>query len=200
MSDKLSVRVMSREEIRDTYNIWMTKQFYPDELKPLAHIEKLLTKEKYRAYGLWNGATFVAYALFCMAKANSALLLDYYAVLPHFQDKGYGGKFLELLVKELKDWEDIILEVENPDFAENDKERDICQRRLRFYERNACEYTDAQVKLFGHEYVIMLLPAARRASNSEVVEQLDEIYHTMFSSEIYKKNIIMRRVSWEAAK
>lgn len=192
MNGNLQLRQMTREELRDTYNTWMVRQFHAGELKPLRMMEQLLDKDAYSVYGLWNGTELVAYALFAMAKGGRTLLLDYYAVLPHEQDKGYGGKCLEMLREELSDWEGILIEVENPDLQDDEAEREICRRRMRFYERNACVHTGVLEKLFGFEYEILFLSDGSRLSDEEIFHEMEEIYHTMLVPDIYEKNVLLR--------
>lgn len=195
MSEKLNVRAASAAEIKDIYEQWMTQQFHADELKPLSAIEKLCARGEYEVYGMWDEQALVAYALFGVESSGFSALLDYYAVLPNCQDHGYGGIFLAKLKEVFRALgrETIILEVENPEFVEDADEKDKAERRLRFYERNGCEYTNIRVKLFGFEYLIMVLCMDERTSDDEVNAGLDKIYKIFFTPEIYAKNAQVRR-------
>lgn len=192
MNDNLKLRIMSREELRNIYNIWMVKQFHEGELKPLKMMEALLDRQAYRVYGMLDGDELAAYALLAMAGGGRGLLLDYFAVLPHFQDKGYGGKCLAMLKEALKDWAGIIIEVENPDLQDDEAEREICRRRMRFYERNACQRTPVQEKLFGFEYDILFLPAGGHLSGEELFHEVETLYHMMVPPDVYEKNVFIR--------
>ena len=191
--ENLTLRPLSAEETRDVYEKWMTTQFHANELKPLSAVERLRARDEYEVYGLWDGEALIAYAFFGKASGGSSLLLDYYAVLPQYQDCGYGGAFLNLLRRDLSDLEAIILEVENPEFVADPQEREIAVRRVRFYERNACVHTDIQVKLFGLEYAIMVLPLRERLTDDAVCARLAEIYHAFFPQDIYERHVHLRR-------
>jgi hypothetical protein len=95
MNVNAKLRKATLEELRDFYD-WMKKQFHPGELKRLEHISRMCTQGRYCAYGLWDGDMLLAYAL--LANAEKVFLLDYYAVLPQYQDSGWGSRFLGMLV------------------------------------------------------------------------------------------------------
>ena len=94
MNVNAKLRKATLEELRVFYD-WMKKQFHPGELKRLEHISRMCTQGRYCAYGLWDGETLLAYAL--LANAGRVFLLDYYAVLPQYQDSGWGSRFLGML-------------------------------------------------------------------------------------------------------
>ena len=193
MYEPLTVCKANAEETTEIYNTWMKQQFHQDELKSLHHIEVMCARGEYAVYGMWEGENLLAYALLGRTVGGNDVLLDYYAVLPQYQDRGYGGVFLGKLREKLEDVDNIIIEVENPEFAQNPQEKEKEQRRIRFYEKNACEYTDIRVNLFGFEYVIMVLPVRDRETDDAILNQLSAIYHVFFPKEVYQKYVKIRR-------
>ena len=176
---------------RKIFYAWMKKQFHPGELKSLARIQQLCARGIYCAYGLWNGETLMAYALLGISPDKRMYLLDYYAVLPKFQDSGWGSRVLTMLRRELSA-DAILLEVEHPDYAPNPEELAHFNRRIRFYERNGCRHTSVSLNLFGFDYAIMTLPVCREISDAEVRRSLESIYRSFLPDQIYRENVHFR--------
>ena len=190
MKETLTIRTASRDEFQEIY-AWMEKQFHAGELKYLTTMEHLREQNRYEVYGLWSGETLLAYALFAFTSDMRYALLDYYAVLPQYQDCGWGGKFLNLLSQELS-CQAILLEVEDPKYAPNAAEKAHFERRIQFYERNHCLHTPVNLNLWGFDYVIMTLPIAAQPPAIEIHTALEEIYRLFFPPEEYVPNVHFR--------
>lgn len=180
----------------ELYYSWMKQQFHPGELKSLAHISNMCARNLYSAYGLWMEEELIAYALLGNTADQSRYLLDYYAVLPEHQDKGWGGRFLNML-KETLGSEAILLEVEDPDYAPDAAEKAHWSRRIRFYEKNGCLHTGVKLNLYGFDYALMQLPQSRALSDAEVRAAMEEIYHIFSPPEMYAKYVNFREMGGE---
>ena len=157
----------------------MEEQFHAGELKPLAQLERLMAQGRYAARGLWDGDALIAYALFGIAGDGRTMLLDYFAVLPQYQDAGWGSRFLSALRAE--GGGAILLEVEDPRRAPDAAEAETCRRRIRFYERNGCRHTPVELNLFGFDYVIMALERGEPIADADVRRALEDVYRDFFS-------------------
>ena len=149
----MTVKLFSAQDIENVYNTYLLKDFPPAEVKPLSRIQMLFEKKLYFGYGLYDETdTLLAYAFFSTAYGCEFVLLDYLAVVDGNRDKGIGSKMLTLLKEEVaKEYEGIILESENPDFAENAKDFDVRTRRIQFYLNNDFSSTKMVSRLFGVE-------------------------------------------------
>lgn len=190
MSGKAKIRRADFAELRIFYG-WMGKQFHPGELKSLVHINNMCRRGRYSAYGLWDGDELIAYALLGNTADGRKHLLDYYAVLPQYQDQGWGSRFLGMLREALKG-DAILLEVEDPDYAPDEAERAHWQRRIRFYEKNDCRHTGVKLNLYGFDYTLMQLPQKMCLSDGEVRRAMEEIYHTFSPPKMYEENVRFR--------
>lgn len=168
------------------YKKHMVKDFPVSELKPLMAMHQLLDKGKYLPLGWFDGEELIGYAYFAYAKEKSVALIDYLAICEAYRGHGVGGRFLLAIRTYLKDWYGIILEVENPDMAESEGERQAQERRVAFYQRNQVALTDVTLTLFGVPFRMMYLEGFGIKS-AEVEEYLKEIYHVMFPDEVYKR-------------
>lgn len=87
------------------------------------------------------------------------MLIVYFAVLKKYRGQGIGQKFLKELKEKYKENDVIILEVENPERAKNNEEKEICQKRIKFYEKlNFKIIENLQYILYNVDYKIMELP------------------------------------------
>lgn len=183
------LKELSREEMRRLYDERMQEDFPPAELKPWKRIEEMLSGGIYFAYGFCEEERITAYAFFVVQGAS--VLLDYYAVSREARGRGIGSRFLRLLKEELrqKDICRMIVEVENPDFAKSEAEREERRRRIRFYEKNGLILTEFCSCLFGVEYRIMHFPLQEAAG--WIWMALNRIYHAMFDKKYFGKEVML---------
>ncbi|MEY8427261.1 GNAT family N-acetyltransferase [Lachnospiraceae bacterium 46-15] len=183
------LKELSREEMRTLYYERMQGDFPPAELKPWKRIAEMLGEGIYFAYGFCEEGRIIAYAFFVVQGAS--VLLDYYAVSQEARGTGIGSRFLRLLKEELrrKDICTLIAEVENPDFAKSEAEREERKRRIRFYEKNGLILTEFCSCLFGVEYRIMYFPVQDGAGG--IWAALDRIYHAMFDEKYFGREVML---------
>ena len=68
-------------------------------------------------------------------------ILDYFAILPKFQSKGYGSSALLKLKEEYSDLNGIWIEVEKIETGKDEQDKEIRKRRIQFYQKNRfCSY------------------------------------------------------------
>lgn len=65
------------------------------------------------------------------------LYLDYFAILPQYQNKGYGTQAIKLLKEQCKNYNGVYVEVERVR-NDNTKEDKIRIKRAKFSRRNTC--------------------------------------------------------------
>lgn len=191
MSEEICrVRRLTLTRMKQIYEIHMISDFPRAELKPWKRIESMYGEGNYEGYGLYEGEELRAYALFVKASGGCGnLLLDYFAVCRGNRAFGYGSRFLGLLEKELADCGGILLESERILSAANEEEYGIRTRRIAFYQRNRCIVTDIEARVYGVDYSILYLPISRSIEQISVKEELEQIYHTMFSPEVYREQV-----------
>ena len=182
----MEIRVLSREEMGDVYKKHMKKDFPASELKPLEAMYHMLEKGKYLPLGLYDGADLIGYAYFAYAKEKTVALIDYLAICEAYRGHGIGNQLLQEIREYLQDWYGIILEVENPDKAVTEAERQAQEHRIAFYQRNKVALTDVTLTLFGVPFRMMYLEGFE-LKPEEVEKYLKEIYHMMFPKMIYKR-------------
>lgn len=186
-NQKLQMRKLSDKEILSLYTGVAREHFPEEELKQTGIIERLLADGGYEGLGLFEEEKLVGYAFFVKSPKKDILLLDYYAVMAEYRNGGMGSLFLQRMKEAYKDKEAILLETEEPNLAQNEAEADLRRRRNAFYVRNGAVETRVKSRLYVVELGILYIPLRRTMTEREVLEELDEIYCFMLSTENYKK-------------
>lgn len=155
-------KALTQEEIIAVYDAWGPEHFPDTELKPLSSVRMLLEQGQYSGYGLFDGSGgaeggLLGYALLMHDKDKGKMLLDYYAFLEEHRCRGLGSVFLHE-IQRLNDFPGCFIECEAPETADNSEQRELRERRIRFYERNGAVLAQVRAQLFGVTYRMLVLP------------------------------------------
>ena len=96
-------------------------------------------------------------------------MLDYFAVENSLRGKGIGGKCITLM-KKIKPYQGIILEVDAPDFAQDEADKNICLRRIKFYTNNGIRLTNISESLFGAHFKLMVLDFSSKNDDDAIIK------------------------------
>ncbi len=150
------IRKLTKDEMYNIYHTHLIKDFPAGEVKPWKSIVAGMERKQYFAYGMYEQDELQVYGFAIYSKAYQTVLLDYLAVVEGKRSKGYGSAFLtqfqELLAKEQIQ---LILEVENPDYAPDEKHKEYMNTRIRFYERNRMHVSNVSCNFYDNEYRIL---------------------------------------------
>ena len=174
----MQIKKLSIDEIREIYYINMVHEFPPEEIKPFSAIDRLLQKDMYLCYGLFDEETLEGYAFLVREEGNACLLLDYYVVMEEYRDRGMGTRFMTMLREVCAEYDSILVEVENPDYAGDDAQLASQKRRVSFYERNGYKDTGIRARLYDVEYRIMRRRLHEDGADS-VYPAMDSLYRVM---------------------
>lgn len=191
----ITMRMLNGAERAMVYTEHMTEAFPASELKPLAHIERLIAEQKYLTYGFYEEDELTGYAYFVKTEKADALLLDYFAVLSDRRSSGYGSRFLGKIKEEIgKEYSAMLLEVENPEYAHDEENRALRERRIQFYLRNGMAHTGIWSRVLLDNYVIMAYETGDAMRQEDIAGQLDTLYEAMFDNKFYTQNTSIRIV------
>jgi len=183
----MELKQLRNEDIENVYNKHMIIDFPAEELKPIDVIQKLIKRKIYICYGLYNNnKELLAYAF--LATSKLYLLIDYYSVCAKYRNKGVGSEFLTILKENCKNYNGIIVEVENIECASNEAEKVVRRRRIDFYRKNGMRMTNISSKLFNVNYSIMCL-CNIEIDDSVIYAELKNIYKEMIPSKFYSKYV-----------
>lgn len=171
------------------YEDRMVNDFPPDELKPLQIMLDAIDKGIYECYGLENESSLVGYAMF--VKNDEDYLVDYLAIFDEYRNRGLGGEFLKLLAKEKVNASSILVEVEDPLFAEDSEDKDLRVRRFNFYIRNGLIDTGVKALCFGVHYSLLEFKTNTIHSKEDIRELYKKRYKAILPEKMYRSNIFV---------
>jgi hypothetical protein len=147
---KIQYRAIIPEEIEYVRELYETS--FPDsEKKPFDAIVRIDREDKGNMYTILKGEEAVG--LLFTLENDELTLIDYFAIDPNAQNGQVGSKVLRTFFEEEE--KPIVLEIENPEKAEDAEEEFIRKKREAFYLRNGLKIMPYRVDLFGVEMKIL---------------------------------------------
>lgn len=188
------IRKLSKDQVSYIYKTYMVNDFPANELKPLSMILKGMENNVFEGLGLMSEDRedkILGYAIF--VKNGKDYLFDYLAVVDGNRNDGIGSTFLKHIAEYLKDADSVIGEVEDPDYAKNEAEKQLQERRIGFYKRNGYIDTNVKVKLYGVDFRVFELDLGRKHSEKEIKRLYKSVYKKTFPKFMYYKYVKVKR-------
>ncbi len=179
-----ALRLTDFSQVETLYQTRLRKDFARNERKPLSSMRRSWKKEVYDCYGLFDGKEVLGYAFF--VRLGKSCLLDYFAIAEEHRNEGLGTIFLRQLADCLADADCVVVEVEDPDRAPDVETRELRERRLRFYLRSGYRETELRARVFGADYRILELPAARPHGAEELRRVYTELYRSVLPARFFR--------------
>lgn len=180
---ELMIKKLTYSQVKQIYREYMKSDFPASELKPLLMITKSMKKGMYECLGLFEEDKLLGYAFFVINDRD--ILLDYFAILGEVRNKGYGSTFLAKITEYYKDYDSLLIEVEDPDFSDDEQDTALMNRRIGFYTRNGCIDTGVRVWLFGVDYRVLEVAAIGSHTKSDIAKDYFRIYHRILPRFLY---------------
>ena len=131
----------------------------------------------------------LGYAFFVLREKD--YLFDYFAIAEERRNEGLGTLFLQQLSECIRGANCIVGEVEDPDRAGNESDRELQARRLQFYLRSGYRETGLSCKLFGVNYRILEVPTAEEHTTEELRTAYTELYRSMLPAVLFLTQVHM---------
>ncbi len=180
------LRLKKTEDAKALY-AHMRRDFPAGELPPLPAVRKNVARGVYEALWIVEDETLVGYAVLTAPPGLGYALLHFFAVLPAFRGGGFGSRALECILERLNG-RVLVLEVEAPDAAKNEKQRILRERRVKFYERAGLRLIPTQrARIFGVDMLIMM-----NGETHSVRATMHALYLPTFRSERWLRFIDVR--------
>lgn len=123
--------------------------FPEEERKSLETIEKNYNKNITRFIKIDEEKELIGFCIMNSIENNRYMQLDYFAILPEYQNKGYGTKAIKELEKVVQNYDAIFVEIEKLVYGANTAENEIREKRAKFYERLGFHKLDTNLKWFN---------------------------------------------------
>jgi GNAT superfamily N-acetyltransferase len=190
----MTMRILTAKERYYFYQNYLVNDFHKNEIKPFDRMERLIEQGKYTCYGFFEETTPLGYAYFIKYPNEQLFLLDYFVVLKQYRSKGFGSDFLnEIKNQVLGNSSVLIAEVENPDYIEDEANKDDSKRRINFYLRNGFMQSNVLSQVFHCEY-IMFAFGLEKINNKKLYEDVMKLYLDVFGYELFERYIHVRIV------
>lgn len=187
---ELTLKAVDTSAAQNIYEKHMIRDFPPAERKPFAMIREGMENGSYEFLALQTQNELAGYAVLVSQGRQSAVLLDYYAVVPPLRGQGTGAAGLALLRQYYSGKkENILIESEYPGEAPDPA---LAERRLAFYARAGCRGTAIAERLFGVRYNIFSLDCSEKGAARSVQRlenDLAQIYKAMMPPEVFAKYV-----------
>ncbi len=168
------IRPVNLNEVRYLY-INIVNDFAPGEYPPYDVLYKQLEKDIQKGFVLVNDEKDVAYSICTGDSTNSFVLISLLAVYKEYRGKGFGSKFIEMLKRKYCDERSIIVEVEKPEDALEQQERNIRENRIKFYEKAGFRLLpDIDYAIWDIPMYLMILPKETLQINTYSISGLNE--------------------------
>lgn len=167
------------------------KKIFPQsERKSYRLIKKSFEENITQIIEILEEGTVVGFLTINTIKNAKYSILDYLAILPEYQNKGYGTKAITLLKEQRKNQSGIIIEIEKCGLGENEEENKIREKREQFYQRLGFCKMAFDIELFKVIYSILILSCqeSNQFNEDEVIQDMFNIYISIYGRERAKKN------------
>ena len=155
--------------------------FPEEERKSLETIEKNYNKNITRFIKIDEEKELIGFCIMNSIENNRYMQLDYFAILPEYQNKGYGTKAIKELEKVVQNYDAIFVEIEKLCYGANKEENEIREKRTKFYERLGFHKLDTNLKWFNS----LFLSVYYLKLNDNLIYDEEEILNNIFG--IYYK-------------
>lgn len=171
-------------------------KLFPDsERKSYKQLEIAYQKSILQIFEITSGEDFVGFVLANSLDKNGYLQVDYFAILPEFQSRGYGTQAIDKLKQMNNKYKGIFIEVEKLGLGEDKEENELRKRRMNFYKKLGFIELNCDFVLYKVIYTPLLLPIDNKIENEDkIIKDIFEIYYaTIGDSRVEKNCSVIRR-------
>ena len=181
------LKKINLKEFKDLYRKHIVRDFPREERRSLNKFKKRVTSGKEEVYVYLENGQEKAYTI--MVILNNYVMVSFLAVFKQYRGEGIGTKLLKEIKDNFSNKKGILLEVENPKYNKDEKEKEIRQRRIKFYEKSNYNIIDG-VEVNSHSIMfnIMILNINNeKIDKQEIAKELNDFYTEIFRK--YDKNL-----------
>lgn len=172
------------------------KLFPASERKSYKQLELAFKRGILQIIEITNDENFVGFILANSLDKKGYLQVDYFAILPEFQRRGYGTQAINQLKQMSNKYKGIFIEVEKIGLGEDKKENELRQRRIEFYKKIGFVELSCDFILYKVVYTPLLLPIMNKIeSEDKIIKAIFEIYYSTIGGSRVEKNCSVIRLT-----
>lgn len=173
------LRKIKYKEFKNLYRKHIIYDFPKSERPSLKGFRKRILKYNSKVYIYEENEKEKGYII--IDKLNECILISFLAVYKNYRGEGIGTKILKEIEEKLKNEKGIILEVEDPEYAQSQNAKNIMLKRIKFYEKSGYKIVEGlNLKMFFDNFKIMILEK-NKMNNKEVSKELKYFYDKIFN-------------------
>ena len=181
------------KEFKNLYRKHIIKDFPRGERSSLNNFKKRIINKNEEVFMFLEDGIEKAYIIIANLD-NNYILISYLAVFEKYRGEGIGTKLLEEIKEKFKNKNGIIIEVESPNEEIPEKDKNIRQRRIKFYKKSNYEILENTKILFGNNlFNIMFLNNKDNIDEKEIANVLNKFYLKI--SKRYDKTLIFNVIT-----
>ncbi len=166
------------------------KLFPKEERKSYEEIEKSFNKNITKIIEIVDNDIFIGFMMINTIKDNTYIQLDYFAILPRYQNKGYGTQALNLLKKQSREFNGILVEIEKLGLGINETENKLREKRMKFYKRIGFYKLNFELEWFKNLIFVpyILQTSSYKDEEEEILKNIFEICIATHGKDKVEKN------------
>lgn len=173
------ININFKEFREDVYQKYI-EIFPEEERKTLETIERNYNKNITRFIKIAEENKLIGFFIMNSIENNRYMQLDYFAILPEYQNKGYGTKAIKELKKVVLNYDTIFVEIEKLGCGANKVENKIREKRAKFYDRLEFNKLNVDLKWFNSLFLsiyYLKLNENLTYDEEEILNNIFEIYY-----------------------
>ena len=191
----MNLEKVNIEEFKKTIYHNYKKLFPKEERKEYNILEKNYRRGITTFFKIMEDGKFIGFFIINTVKNMKYVALDYFAILPEVQSKGYGTKAIMKLKEEYKKFDGIFIEIEKVGEGKNEEENEIRKRRARFYEKIGFQKMNFDLYLYGVLFSTYILPINESGKiENNIIDDIVKIYKNISGESKVEKNDNVIRV------
>ena len=173
------ININFKEFREDVYQKYI-EIFPEEERKTLETIERNYNKNITRFIKIDEENKLIGFFIMNSIENDRYMQLDYFAILPEYQNKGYGTKAIKELKKVVPNYDAIFVEIEKLGYGANKVENKIREKRAKFYDRLEFNKLNVDLKWFNSLFLsiyYLKLNENLTYDEEEILNNIFEIYY-----------------------
>ena len=184
------ININFKEFREDAYQKYI-EIFPEEERKTLETIERNYNKNITRFIKIAEENKLIGFFIMNSIENNRYMQLDYFAILPEYQNKGYGTKAIKELKKVVLNYDTIFVEIEKLGCGANKVENKIREKRAKFYDRLEFNKLNVDLKWFNSLFLsiyYLKLNENLTYDEEEILNNIFEIYYKVHGKKKVDEN------------
>ncbi len=184
------ININFKEFREDVYQKYI-EIFPEEERKTLETIERNYNKNITRFIKIAEENKLIGFFIMNSIENNRYMQLDYFAILPEYQNKGYGTKAIKELKKVVPNYDAIFVEIEKLGYGANKAENKIREKRAKFYDRLEFNKLNVDLKWFNSLFLsiyYLKLNENLTYDEEEILNNIFEIYYKVHGKKKVDEN------------